>query len=341
MTFHVGIVGTGNISRTHLRAAREVENLKVAAIYGPLTEEARKLAAEFGAVAYTDWNSFLDHRPMDFTAIGSPSGLHAGQGIDAARRGLHVLVEKPIDVTVEKAGALIQICKGNRRQLGVFFQDRVKTDILRLRRWIQQGLLGKPLLVSAQIRWYRPPEYYAGSDWRGTWALDGGGALMNQGIHTVDLLLWLLGPVRWVFGGTATQLHSIEVEDTVTAVMEFANGALGTLEASTAAYPGYPRRVVISGTEGTVVLEHDRLVTVDLRHPPEDAAPSGEGDSNQSASSAVVSDIRGHRLLLENFLQAIQGTAPVCCSGEEGLQSVALAQAVYASARSKTAVHLD
>lgn len=156
MTFHVGIVGTGNISRTHLRAACEVENLKVAAIYGPLTEEAGRLAAEFGAVAYAEWNSFLDHRPMDFIAIGSPSGLHAAQGIDAARRGLHVLVEKPIDVTVEKASALIQACRENRRQLGVFFQDRVKPDILRLRRWIQQGVLGKPLLVSAQVRWYRP-----------------------------------------------------------------------------------------------------------------------------------------------------------------------------------------
>ncbi len=334
MAFYIGIVGTGNISRTHLRAAAELEDVKTAAIYGPRTEEAEELAREFGATAYADWNSFLDHRPMDFVALGSPSGLHARQGIDAAGRGLHVLTEKPIDITVERAGALVQACRQQDRKLGVFFQDRVKTDTLRLRSWIQKGLLGNISLVSAQVRWYRPPEYYAQSDWRGTVAMDGGGALMNQGVHTVDLMLWLLGPVRRVMALTATQLHRIEVEDTVAALLEFESGALGTLEASTAAFPGYPRRLAISGSEGTVILEHDRLTSVDLRTLPEDGRLEGKGDSNQSASSAVVSDTSGHRLLLENFVQAMQGKAALCCSGQEALSSVALVRAVYESARS-------
>ena len=131
----------------------------------------------------------------------------------------------------------------------------------------RSGRLGRPLLASARVKWFRPPEYYGQSRWRGTWALDGGGALMNQGIHTADLLLWLLGPVRRVSARAVTALHPIEVEDTVVALLEFESGAVGTLEATTAAYPGYRRRLELTGTEGTVIVEHDRLVAADLRQP--------------------------------------------------------------------------
>src|SRR5207245_4179832 len=132
------------------------------------------------------------------------------------------------------------------------------------KKWIDQGLLGKILFVDARVKWYRPPEYYAGSRWRGTLALDGGGALINQGVHTVDLLLWLLGDVVRVQARTATQLHKIEAEDTAAAILEFASGALGVFHATTAAYLGYPRRVEIAGTEGTVILEHDRIIAANL-----------------------------------------------------------------------------
>src|SRR5262249_35962989 len=161
---------------------------------------------------------------------------------------LHVLVEKPIDISSERADALISKCKEARVKLGVIFQDHFQPDIRRLKQLIGDGVLGKVLLADARVKWFRPPEYYSDSRWRGTWALDGGGALMNQGVHTVDLLLWLLGDVVCVQARTATLLQQIETEDTGLALLDFASGALGVLQATTAAYPGYPRRLEITGT---------------------------------------------------------------------------------------------
>src|SRR4029077_5851210 len=166
---------------------------------------------------------------------------------------------------------------------GVIFQERMKPHIRQLKSWLDEGLLGRPLMGNPRVKWYRPPEYYANSRWRGTFALDGGGALINQGVHTVDLLLWLAGDVARVQARTATLLHKIEVEDTAAAILEFSSGALGILHATTAAYPGYPRRVEISGTEGTVILEHDRIIAANLRSAPA-ALESVVPDENQSAT---------------------------------------------------------
>jgi predicted dehydrogenase len=220
------------------------------------------------------------------------------------------------------------------------FQDRVKPDIQRLKRLIDSGALGKILFVDARVKWYRPPEYYAKSKWRGTLALDGGGALMNQGVHTVDLLLWLLGDVTRVQSRIATALHKIESEDTAIAILEFASGALGSLQATTAAYPGYPRRVGITGSEGTVILEHDRIVAMDLRNPsPEPEPPEGVAtDTNASASSAAVTDTRGHQKILEDFLSAIKHDTAPLCDGPQGRKSVTLIEAIYRASASHGAI---
>src|SRR5437868_11257910 len=210
---HIGLIGSGNISGTHARAA-STAGVTLAAVYGRSKDRVAGLAMKHGARGYTDIDRFLDHRPMDFVAIGTPSGLHADHGIAAARRGLHVLVEKPIDVTTARADALIAEASRAAVTLGVIFQDRLKPDVRRMKALVDHGRLGAPILADARVKWYRPPSYYAGSRWRGTRALDGGGALMNQGVHTVDLLLWLFGPVRRVAARTATALHAIEVEDT-------------------------------------------------------------------------------------------------------------------------------
>jgi predicted dehydrogenase len=182
------------------------------------------------------------------------------------------------------------------------------------------------------VKWYRPPEYYSGSRWRGTITLDGGGALINQAVHTVDLLLYLLGDVVRVQSRTATALHAIEVEDTAIAVLEFASGALGVIQATTAAYPGYPRRVEITGTEGTVILEQDRILATNLRHP-QSITSAAAPEENQSASSALVSDARGHQALIEDFLQAIERNSAPICDGREGRRSIALVEAIYRAAR--------
>jgi len=348
MTTHIGIIGGGNISDTHARAAKEIDGVEIAAIYGTNREKSARLAETYGAKVFDDLTAFLAHRPMQVVLIGSPSGLHAEQGIAAARCGLHVLTEKPIDITTERADALIDECARAQVKLGVFFQDRVAPGIRKLKELVDSGTLGKPILVSGRVKWYRPPEYYSGSRWRGTLALDGGGALINQGVHTVDLLLWLMGDVRRVYAKTKTALHQIESEDTVVATLEFRNGAIGTLEAATSVYPGYNRRIELTGSEGTLILEQDRIIAADLRKvaqtsvcdPIVAAVEPIKENSTPQATSPVVSDVSGHRRILEDFLQAIKTDSTPLCDGREGRRSVELVQAIYESSRTGLPVTL-
>jgi UDP-N-acetyl-2-amino-2-deoxyglucuronate dehydrogenase len=330
VVLHVGILGGGGISETHARAAAEIEGLRIAAVAGKNSARVKALAERFGATALPDAEALVRHRPLDLVLIGSPSGLHAEQGMAAAHQGLHVLTEKPIDVSTERADALIAECEKAGVKLGLFFQDRFAPGFVRLKGAIDEGALGRPLLASARVKWWRPPEYYSASRWRGTKGLDGGGALINQGIHTVDLLLWLFGDVRRVFARAAASFHHIEVEDTLVATLEFANGALGTLEATTAAFPGHPRQVELTGTEGTVVLQQDRIVAADLRTPRPELV--GEpANTNPSANSPTVSDVRGHRAALEDFVAAIREGRKARCDGREGRRSLALVEALYRS----------
>lgn len=276
---------------------------------------------------------------MEMVAIGSPSGLHAEHGIAAVRRGLHVLVEKPIDVTYARAGELISEAERAAVTLGVIFQDRLKPGIRRLKGFIDSGQMGNPILATAHVKWWRPEAYYRESRWRGTHALDGGGALMNQAVHTVDLLLWLFGPVRRVFGKTATRLHHVEIEDTAAAVLEFENGALGTIEAATSAYPGYARRIELTGSEGTAILDGDRLVALDLHTPIADAIDEAE-TRNESASSPVVSDPMAHRRVFEDFMHAVATRTKPSCDGREGRASVELIEAIYQASKTNKAIEL-
>jgi UDP-N-acetyl-2-amino-2-deoxyglucuronate dehydrogenase len=336
---YVGLVGGGGISETHARAAAEIPGLRIAAVAGANAARVEALASRHGAAACPDMEALLRHRPLDAVLIGSPSGLHAEQGIAAARRRLHVLTEKPIDVSVERADALIAECAKAEVKLGLFFQDRFAPAFLRVKQALDDGALGRPLLASARVKWWRPPEYYSRSRWRGTRLLDGGGALINQGIHTVDLLLWLLGDVRRVFARAITARHAIEVEDTLVATLEFASGAVATFEATTAAYPGYPRQVELTGTKGTVVLQQDRILSADLETPRADLAPE-EPNANPSAHSPTVSDVRGHKAALEDFLEAVRGDRVPRCDGREGRRSLVLVEALYRSARTEAPVTL-
>ena len=331
-TWAIGILGGGNISATHARAAAAVPACRVAAVYGPNAEKTAAIAREHGVAVYHDLDRFLAHRPMGMVAIGSPSGLHADHIAAAAARGLHVLVEKPLDISLDRVDAALAAVARAGVKLGVFFQDRLKPDLRRVKALVEEGRIGRVLVVSARVRWYRPPDYFAGSRWRGTWALDGGGALMNQGIHTVDTLLWLLGPVASLRAEAGTLLHQIEVEDTVVAVVTFESGALATFEATTAAYPGYPRRIEITGTEGTLIVDGDNLIAADLRTPLEGPLP-GAASASASQSSPVVSDVTAHRRMIEDFIDAIESNREPACTGAEARKSVALVQAIYDSAR--------
>jgi UDP-N-acetyl-2-amino-2-deoxyglucuronate dehydrogenase len=337
----VGLIGAGNISATHARAAAEIPGVRIAAVCAPTRAHAAELASKYGAAVFDSVDALVSHRPLDAVIVGSPSGLHAEHGIAAAARGLHVLVEKPIDTSLERTDALIAQADRVGVTLGVIFQDRLKPDIRRMKAAIDGGRLGTPILATAQVKWYRTPGYYASSHWRGTPALDGGGALMNQGVHTVDLLLWLFGPVRRVSASVATRLHDIAVEDTAVAILEFANGALGTIEAATSAFPGYPRRLELTGSSGTLRLEGDDLVGVDLPDARDDERAASPPRTVESAASPVVSDATPHRRVLKDFIEAVRTGRPAACDGREGRRSVELIQAIYQSAYSGRPVELS
>jgi UDP-N-acetyl-2-amino-2-deoxyglucuronate dehydrogenase len=304
----VGILGAGGISGTHARAAMAIDGVAVVAIHGTNRDKAAALARTTGAAVHDTLEAFLAH-PMDVVAIGSPSGVHADQAIAAVRRGLHVLVEKPLDITTARIDDVIREADRAGVKVGVFFQDRLTPDLVDMKAAIDEGRLGAPVLVSGRVKWYRPPEYYRDTPWRGTKNLDGGGVLMNQAIHTLDTLLWMCGPVARVSARVSTRLHQIDVEDTSAALLEFASGALGVFEASTAAFPGFPRRIEVTGTKGSLVHEQD-------------------------ARPALVADASGHQRVIEDFFAAIRTNGTPACDAREGRRSVALIEAIYRSAAS-------
>jgi len=337
VTLHVGFTGGGNITDTHIRAVLDVPGLVPAAIHGRNPQRVGALASRYGLQVASSLDD-LFNRGVNLVCLGSPSGAHADEIGAAAARRCHVLTEKPLDISLERCDAAVAAAENAGVQLGVFFQDRCTPAFRALKGSIDEGRLGQPLLVDARVKWFRDRAYYA-SSWRGSWALDGGGALMNQGIHTVDLLVWLLGDVTRVSARAATLLHPIEVEDTVVATLEFASGAIGTLLATTAAYPGYPRRVEITGTEGTVTLEHDRVTRWDLRAGSEE--PEQASQANARGASAVVADASPHRRVVEDFVESLRDGRAPACSGQEGRRSVAVVTAIYESARRGTPVDVD
>jgi predicted dehydrogenase len=302
------------------------------AVCGSTLSRAAALARTVDAAAVDDVDRLFDIEPLDMIVVGTPSGLHGAHGAAGAMRGVHVLVEKPLEISTARADVLIEQAERAGVTLGVIFQDRLKPDVRRLKTLVEDGTLGSILLARAEVPWWRPPEYYRSSRWRGTWALDGGGALMNQAIHTVDLLLWLCGPVKRAFGRTATRFHDIEVEDTAVAVIEFRSGALATLEAATCVNPGRPRRIVIAGSKGSATLEGDRL----LRE-----GDSGGGPPPDNAGSPVVADETAHRAVFVDFIEAVRARRPPSCDGREGRRSVALVEAIYESSRHGTPVDVS
>jgi predicted dehydrogenase len=332
MTFRVGFVGGGGITETHAQAAQGCAELEIASFCGADSARAAALAEEYGGRAFGRLEDMLAQVPLDLVVIGSPSGLHVEQGLAAVARGLHVLVEKPIDVSTTRADALIEAAEKAGVRLGVLFQDRLEPSLAHLKAALDDGALGRPLLASARVKWHRPAEYYSGSRWRGTLALDGGAALINQGIHTVDLLVWLLGEVKGVQALKRTAVHAIEGEDVALALLEFESGAVATLEATTCAWPGYPRRVEITGSEGTVIVEGSAVVAADLRTPRPDLVDAPDGPTS-GASSPKLATATPHRRILEDFARAVRDRRAPVCDGREGRRSLALVRAIYEAAR--------
>jgi UDP-N-acetyl-2-amino-2-deoxyglucuronate dehydrogenase len=259
-TFGVGIAGAGTIGAVHAEALDELQGARLVAVAEAREVTGRKLAETHGAEWYAELGELLTRPDVDVVVICTPSGLHPDQSVAAARAGKHVITEKPMATTLEGADRMIHACKEAGVTLSVIFQYRFNRDALRLKRAVEAGLLGHPVLGNAFVHWHRTQAYYEErGGWRGTWALDGGGALMNQSIHVVDLLQWMLGPVESICGYAETLEHDIEAEDTASAALRFANRALGTIQGTTSAHRDSPLRIEIMGTEGSATLEGSRL----------------------------------------------------------------------------------
>ncbi len=346
MTHGFGIVGCGMISRFHAKAVGDLPNAKVAACFDTVAPAADKLAAEVGCKAYSDLSAMLADKNVTVVVIGTPSGAHMEPAVAAANAGKHVIVEKPLEITLARCDAIIEACRKNKVQLSAVFPSRFHRSSMAVKQAIQQGRFGTLTLGDSYVKWFRTQQYYDSGAWRGTWELDGGGALMNQAIHSVDLLAWFMGDVREVSAYTDTLAHQrIAVEDVAVASVRFASGALGTIEATTAAYPGYLKRIELHGSQGSAVMEEEDIIKWDFAT----AAPEDDEIKQQmlarvstggGASDPTAIGHHGHAMQFRDVLEAIEQNRAPAIDGHEGRRSVEIILAIYQAAEQKRPVTL-
>jgi UDP-N-acetyl-2-amino-2-deoxyglucuronate dehydrogenase len=341
-----GIIGCGMIAKFHARAIADIPDAKLVACFNRTAPKAEQLAAEFGGDSYTDLEQMLARPDIDVVTICSPSGAHMEPCLAAAKAGKHVIVEKPLDVTMERCDAMISACEHAGVKLATIFPSRFHQSSQLLKQAVDAGRFGKLALGDAYVKWFRTQQYYDSGAWRGTWEFDGGGALMNQAIHSVDLLLWLMGPAVEVMGHTATLAHErIEVEDVATATVRFASGALGVIEATTAGYPGSLKKIELTGSAGTAILEEEDIIKWEFAeaHPDDEALRSemlGRTKTGGGAADPAAIGHHAHAALFRDMLEAIRDNRPPAIDGVEGRRSVELILAIYESAKTGKKVTL-
>jgi predicted dehydrogenase len=341
------LVGCGMIARFHAKALAEVPGTRIAALVSRTPANAEALLRETGTPAcpvFATLDEALRRPDVHAVVITTPSGAHLEPAAAAAAAGKHVVVEKPLEITPERCDRIIDACDRHRVKLCTIFPSRFADASRVLKAAVDAGRFGRLTLGEAANKWWRSQAYYDDGGWKGTRALDGGGALMNQAIHNVDLLLWLMGDAAEVVGFTATLAHDrIEVEDTAVAAIRFASGALGVLTATTSVHPGYPKQIAVHGDKGSAVVEQEDVLKWDFAPPTaEDEAikerfAAKVGASGGAADPKAISH-EGHRRQLADFVEAIRGNRPPAVDGREGRKAVALICAVYESARTGKAV---
>ena len=337
MAVGFGIIGAGMIAEMHAKSMQELENVQLIGFYDKNFAAAEKRAAQFNVKAYASFEEFLADPAIQAVTIATPSGMHGSVAIPAARAGKHILCEKPLEITLEKCDEIISECEKHNVLLSPVFQSRFSKPVQLVRKAMGEGRFGRMVLASAQMRWYRDPAYYSSSTWRGTWDLDGGGALMNQAIHMIDLLLYINGAPEEVFSFSGTLTHSIEVEDNLCAAVKYRNGSFGTIEVSTSCAPGFPRRLEFSGSCGTVAIEEDKIMRWDFVNPvPEDEIIRKElfGQADAKGGSAPMNISHElHAFQISNLANAILYGEHLLLDGYEGRRAIELICGIYESAR--------
>jgi len=332
------IVGCGVIAHWHAKAIQASENGVLAGVVDVRYESACEFAKQYGVSVYKTIAEMTADPEIDAVCICTPSGFHAATALEAIAAGKHVIVEKPMAMTVEECDRIIRLAEEKQVCAGVICQYRFSPAIQTLKALVDAGKLGKIITVNLSMQYQRTPEYYKSSSWRGTWALDGG-SVMNQGIHGVDAMLYILGNVISVQGYARTLYHDIEAEDTSVAALEFENGAIGVLQSTTAIKPGYPRRMMVSGTAGCVVVEDDRVVLCDVEGY---AAPLEQEPTVKNEGFQVPGNIsnEGHDYQIQDFISAILDKRQPAVTLQDGRRAVALINGIYEASRNNSIVRL-
>ena len=347
-----GIIGSGVIGRIHAEAISSLPDAQLVAVADVIPKLAQELAEKFHVTPYEDIQDMLAHEELDVVDICTPSGQHGEHAGQVMRSGRHVIVEKPMEISRAAIEEMLRVQQETGMKLAVISQHRFDPVTRQVHDQVEEQAFGRLVLGNAIIPWWRSQAYYDSGAWRGTWKLDGGGVLMNQSIHSIDLLQWLMGPVRSVFAYTDTLVHHMETEDVAVAVLRFANGALGTIAATTGAYPGTGARIEIYGDKGSAVIEDDRLSYLHLaRDDHEEVGPYGAAreqrvHSAASAGTSAAQDpaalaIRSHALQIEDMMRAIREDGTPLLDGYAAKHPVEIILAVYESAHTHKEVTLS
>jgi UDP-N-acetyl-2-amino-2-deoxyglucuronate dehydrogenase len=339
----VVVVGCGTIGRVHARAVSDLDGARLVAVSDVKPETAASFADEFACKAYSDYVAMFESEKPDLACVCTPSGTRLDICRTAAQCGVNLLVEKPLDIALSRTKSIIEACETAGVKLGCVFQLRFMPIFQSLKKAVVEGRIGKTILGNAYTICYRSQEYYDSGSWRGTLAQDGGGALINQGIHSVDLLRWIMGDVRSVCAYKANLMHDIEVEDTVTAAVAFESGAMGTIQATTSVYHGINKRLEIFGADGTAIIEDETPVMWQFREPAEGnwAQPvDGGGLKSMDPTSNLVEDVWAHQQQIVDMIDAIREDRQPAIPGFEGHKAVELVLAIYESARTGQKVTL-
>lgn len=326
-----GLLGCGTVAPWHINGILETSEADLVAVCDTDPDKARRRQEESGAAKiYTDHREMLEDPDIHAVSVCVPSGLHTRLGMDVIRAGRHILVEKPLDITLPKIDAFIQAARQMNVKLGCIFQRRTTPVWQAVKHAIDAGVIGRLLVVDAYLKYHRNQEYYDSAPWRGTWAMDGGGALMNQGIHIVDILQWVVGPPRNVFARCDHLVRNIEVEDTAAAVVTWRCGAIGVIEGTTSIYKGIDHRIEFHGEKGNILIEGDGIA----RWENADNVPCPEGLSggaSGTASDPTSISFEGHRIQIEDFTRAVLEDRPPMIGGEEARKAVELIVGIYRS----------
>jgi UDP-N-acetyl-2-amino-2-deoxyglucuronate dehydrogenase len=345
------VVGLG-MGRHHCRSIKEAQGAELVAVCDVDAARREKAAADFGCKAYATVDELLKDADVQVVNVAVPTGLHAEIGIRAAQSGRHVICEKPLDVNLEKADALIMACQDYGVKLASIFQRRLHPLSKRIKEAVDMGRLGKIHYADIHLYWYRTDAYYAGGNppaWRGTFALDGGGACMNQGIHSIDFISWIMGGVKTVYAKTGTFTHTIEAEDVGTVLVTFKNGALGNITCTTSAYPGLTNDFHIFGNKGSIVLQDEKVSAWRIMQDDQAAEEAEEremrdlypGSSTAIAADPMAVGFDGHTVHVEDMVRAIRENRDPVIGGKDARHAVEICVAIQESAATGKEITLD